>query len=127
MAMMTRYEPFSNVLSLREAMDQLFRDSFVAPFGLLTQTTNSMPVDVYETGDAFVVEAFMPGLTPDNLTISVEQQTVTIHGEPRAEDLDGMRPWSRSVASAPLRGRLRCRSRSRRTGSRRSWRMTYSA
>ncbi len=92
MAMMTRYEPFSNVLSLREAMDQLFRDSFVAPFGLLTQTTNSMPVDVYETGDAFVVEAFMPGLTPDNLTISVEQQTVTIHGEPRAEDLDGMRP-----------------------------------
>ena len=92
MTMMTRYDPASNVLSLREAMDQLFRDSFVAPFGPLAQTTSSMPVDVYETDDAFVVKAFMPGLTPDDLTISVEQQTVTIHGEPKAEDLQGMRP-----------------------------------
>ena len=91
MAMMTRYDPISNALSLREAMDQLLRDSFVAPFGAPAQTTSSMPVDVYETDDAFVVKAFMPGLTPDELTISVEQQTVTIHGEPKAEDLQGMR------------------------------------
>jgi len=89
--MMTRSEPFSNALSLRDAMDQLFRDSFVAPFGALAHV-GSMPVDVYETDDAFVVRAFMPGLTPDDLTISVEQQTVTIHGEPKAEDLQGMRP-----------------------------------
>ncbi len=92
MAMMTYSEPFSNVLSLREAVDQLFRDSFVAPFGASARTTSSMPVDVYETDDAFVVKAFMPGLTADDLTISVEQQTVTLHGELKAEDLPGMRP-----------------------------------
>ncbi len=92
MTMMTRYEPFGNVLSLREAMDQLFRDSFVAPFGPLAQTMSSMPVDVYETDDAFVVKAFMPGLTPDDLTINVEQQSVMIHGELKAEEMAGMRP-----------------------------------
>lgn len=92
MAMMTRYEPFGNVLSLREAMDRLFEDSFVAPFGRLMQTTSIMPVDVYETDDAFVVNAFMPGLTPDDLDITVQQQVVTIHGEPKADDLNGLRP-----------------------------------
>jgi len=91
MAMMTRNQPVSNVLPLREAMDQLFRDSFVAPFGVLAQTTSSMPVDIYETDDAFVVKAFVPGLTSDDLTISVDQQTVTIHGEPKTEDVQGMR------------------------------------
>jgi len=92
MTMMTRYEPFGNVLSLRDAMDQLFQESFVAPFGRLAQTTSSMPVDVYETDDAFVVKASMPGLTPDDLTISVEQHSVTIHGEPKAEELGNLRP-----------------------------------
>jgi len=92
MTMMTRYEPFSNVLSLREAMNQLLQDSFVAPFNPLAQATSHMPVDVYETDDAVVVEAFIPGLTPDDLTISVEQQSVTIHGEPKAEEMDGMQP-----------------------------------
>ena len=92
MAMMTHNAPFSNALSLRDAMNQLFQDSFVAPFGAPARTMSSMPVDVYETDDAFVVKAFMPGLAPDDLTINVEQQTVTIHGEPKAEDLQGMRP-----------------------------------
>jgi len=93
MTMMTRYDPFnSNMLSLREAMEQLFQDSFVAPFGRLAQTTVGMPVDVYETDAAFVVKASMPGLTADDFTISVQERTVTIQGEPKAEQIDGMRP-----------------------------------
>lgn len=67
-------------------------DSFVAPFARPAQATNIMPVDVYETRDAFVVKAFMPGLSADDLTINVEERTVTIHGEPKAEQLDGLRP-----------------------------------
>jgi len=92
MTMMTRYEPVSNALSLREAMDQLFQDSFVAPFGRLPRTASSIPVNVYETDDAFVVKAFTPGLTADQLSISVEQGTVTLRGELKAEEHDGWRP-----------------------------------
>jgi len=91
MSMMTRYDPFSNVLPLREAMDQLFQESFVAPLAHLTRT-HSVPVDLYETEDAFIVKAFMPGLSPDELTIDVEQQSVTLHGEPKTGDPEGMRP-----------------------------------
>lgn len=92
MTMMTQYAPVGNALSLREAMNQLFQDSFVAPFGSLPQTAGSMPVDVYEADDAFVVKAFMPGLTADDLDISVQERTVTINGQPEAEELNGMRP-----------------------------------
>jgi len=95
MAMMTRYEPFNNRLSLREAMDRLFEESVVAPFGGLIQTTSIMPVDLYETDDAFVVNAFMPGLTPEDLDITVQRQVVTIHGQAKAEDLNGLRPLVR--------------------------------
>src|SRR5918997_2925276 len=90
MTMMTRPEPFSNVLSLRDAMQQLLEESFVAPFARM-QTTNVMPVDVYETDDAFVVRAFMPGLSANDLSISVEQRTVTIHGEPQSEEGQNLR------------------------------------
>ena len=31
MANITRYNPFSEVVSLREAMDRLFEDSFISP------------------------------------------------------------------------------------------------
>src|SRR5687767_15848024 len=92
MTMLARFDPFSNMVSLRDAMNQLLEDSVVAPFGRFAQASNIMPVDVYETDDHFIVKAFMPGVTADELSINVEQQTVTIQGEPRAEKHDGMRP-----------------------------------
>jgi len=91
MAAITHHEPSNLGMPLREAMQQLFQDSFVAPFGQLWQT-KSIPVDLYETDDAFVVKASTPGLTADDLTVSIEQQALTIHGEPKAEDFQGLRP-----------------------------------
>jgi len=92
MTMMTRYEPFSSVLPLRDAMEQLFQESFVHPLAHLATMPSSMPVDVYELDNAFVVKASVPGLTPDELTVDVEQHSVTLHGEPKPEENSGMRP-----------------------------------
>jgi len=89
---MTRFDPFSNVMSLRDAMNQLFQDSYVPAFSRMAQGSTIMPVDIYENEDAFVVQAFMPGLTADDLSISVEQRTITIHGEPKAQEMEGARP-----------------------------------
>jgi len=91
MATMARYEPLNSAMPLREAMQQLFEDSFVAPFGQLWQT-KSILVDLYETADAFVVNASVPGLTSNDLTVSIDQHVVTIHGEPKLEEHQGLRP-----------------------------------
>jgi len=94
MTLATNTDPFSTVMSLKDAVNQLLADSFVASFNS-TQSTSMFPVDVYETPDTFVVKAFMPGLTPDHVNIAIERNTVTIHGEPQRDDAQGFRTiWS---------------------------------
>ena len=85
--MLTRWNPTNEVLSLREAMDRLFQESFVPSFatgifgGSFGGGGNWLPLDVYETPDEVVVKAAVPGLKPDDLNIQVLGDTVTISGQ----------------------------------------------
>ena len=91
-----RWEP-SSPLSLRDAVNQLFEVSFVRPWsGVLTDTgTNYLPLDIYETDDAFVVKAFVPGVSPDHLDITMQQNTLTIKAEQPVEQQEGVRYYLR--------------------------------
>ena len=42
--------------------------------------TQALPVDVLEEGDAFVLKAFVPGLTADQLNIQILNDTLSIEG-----------------------------------------------
>ena len=39
------------------------------------------PLDVVAEGDDFVVRASMPGVAPENIQVSIEDNVLTIHGE----------------------------------------------
>jgi HSP20 family protein len=43
------------------------------------------PVDLYETDDAFMVKAELPGLTKDDIHIEVHERTLTLRGERKHE------------------------------------------
>jgi HSP20 family protein len=65
------------MISLREALSRLFEDSMVGlgrfePFG------RAIPFDVRETDKEYVVEAALPGFTPDQIQISATTGSVTI-------------------------------------------------
>ena len=81
----TRWDPFRDMMSLREAMQNLFEDSFVAPRGSQAGVAGSLAVDVRETPDAFVVTAAMPGVKPEDVDISVLGDTVRIQAELKDE------------------------------------------
>lgn len=86
MSDLTRWEPFREMMSLREAMDRLFEESFVGPMWGLTRRVDGgrawrLPVDVYSTPDEIVVTAAVPGVKPENVEISIEGDIVTIKGE----------------------------------------------
>jgi HSP20 family protein len=75
-------------VSLRDAMDRLFSDSF--PSGVfrgLPSTNGSgrfnLPLDVYGSDNEIVVIAAVPGIEPDQIEITINQNTVTIRGELR--------------------------------------------
>lgn len=84
MANINRWDPFQDALTLREAMNQLFEDSFVRDLPASGNNKNFVPaLDLSETPDAFVVEAAVPGLKPEDLNITVENNILTISGEMR--------------------------------------------
>jgi HSP20 family protein len=82
----TRWDPWGEMVSLRDAMDRLLSESFIRPRGEGgAATTGTLSVDVCEQGDNFVVSAPMPGINPDDVEITVLGDTVRIRGE-RQED-----------------------------------------
>jgi len=89
MTIVRRSTPFGELVSLRQAMDRLFEDSFVRPRGAWGTGSAAeaapLALDVSTTADALVVEAALPGVRPDDVEITVEDGTLTIRGSTRHE------------------------------------------
>jgi HSP20 family protein len=87
MTLARRPSPLGDLVSLRQAMDRLFDDSFVRPrtWAPGTESATSLPLDVSSTTDALLVEAALPGVRPDDVEITVEDGTLTIRAESRDE------------------------------------------
>ena len=83
----TRWEPLSDMVSLRDAMNRLMEDSVVRPRwsqerdGGATEPTLRLPLDAYSTPDEIVITAPVPGVKPDSVEITIEGDTLTIRGE----------------------------------------------
>ncbi len=81
----SRWDPFRDVVTLRDAMDRLFEDSFVQQRRQQQQPTGGgafrLPVDAYVTQDSIVVIANVPGVKPEDVEIVLEGDTLTIRGE----------------------------------------------
>jgi len=79
----TRWDPFREAVTLREAMDRLFEDSFVPSrrreAGV--ERLYRLPLDAYVTADEIVVLANMPDVKPESVEITLEGDTLTIKGE----------------------------------------------
>ena len=82
----TRYTPLSDFVTLRDAMDQLFQESFIRPNGWSGSLSGqvSMPVDLWETKDAYHLRADLPGLTAEDIEINVTGDMVSVAGETKA-------------------------------------------
>ena len=85
MANIVRHQP-NDFMSLRDAMDRLFDESFLRPFGDGGQLAASAPaVDVAETNDQVVVTATVPGIRPENIKITLIGDVLQLSGEVKAE------------------------------------------
>ena len=88
-----RWNPFlRDFVSLRDAVDRLFEESFVSPerlFSTVGGGTRSMALEVYETPDQVVVRALCPGVTPEDLDVQYDQGVLTLRARtetPAAHD-----------------------------------------
>lgn len=76
----TRWDPFREMLSLREAMSNLLEESYVRP-RTLAGAQGNLALDVQDNGDHFTVTATLPGLTAEQVEISVLGETLRIAAE----------------------------------------------
>jgi HSP20 family protein len=81
MSALTRYEPLAGQL------DNLFNDFFRPAFVLDGRTAESprIRVDVKESGDAYTVDAEIPGVKKDGIHVEIEGNEVTIAAEVKNE------------------------------------------
>jgi HSP20 family protein len=85
MSDLTRWEPMREMMTLRQAMDQLFDDAFTRPRG--ASGVSIVPaIDVYQTADEVVVKANLPGLKAEDVQISVANGVLTLRGEFKQQD-----------------------------------------
>jgi HSP20 family protein len=81
MNVLTRWDPLQEVLDMRRAMDQIMQRT--ATDG---QPQFDLAMDIYETPDAYEIEASMPGIKPEDVDLSLNNNVLTIRGETKAEE-----------------------------------------
>jgi HSP20 family protein len=83
-----RWEPAREISSLQQEMNRLFNTFFEAPAGPQQGggTRRWVPaMDLVETGEHFVLRADLPGLSEDDVDLSLEENVLTLSGERKVE------------------------------------------
>ena len=92
---LARFSPMPDVVSLREAMDRLFEDSIIRPttHSRLPAGQIGVPVDLWETAEAYFLRADLPGITADDINVTAD--TVSISGEMKGQQDVSNEGWLR--------------------------------
>jgi len=78
---LTRYNPFNEVVSLREAMDRLFEGSFITPRMAGSLGGRGAAANLFETPEGFILQVPMPGVKPEDVEITAQQDTLSLKWE----------------------------------------------
>lgn len=85
--MSSRWDPLRDISGFREAMNNLFDEGMLVPRGGMA-TFGSIPVDVRETKDRYIITAPLPGVAPDDVDISVLGSNIRISGVIKDHDTE---------------------------------------
>jgi HSP20 family protein len=80
--MVIRFDPFRDVDRMAERLLSSVTD--------MGQAMRSMPLDVYRSGDHYIVHCDLPGADPGSVDVQVDGRALTIRGQrsPRADDVE---------------------------------------
>jgi HSP20 family protein len=80
-----RFEPLGELRRMQENMERLWRGSYINSENGTEIEEWAIPLDVVEEGDNILVHASMPGIEPDNIDVTVENDVLTIKGRSSME------------------------------------------
>jgi HSP20 family protein len=75
-----RWDPFNELRRMQETMNHLWRSFGAGTTEGQEMETWAVPLDVVQQEDNFIIRASMPGVNPDNIDVSIEDNVLTIRG-----------------------------------------------
>jgi HSP20 family protein len=78
MTMIRRTHPRSSLMTFRHTVDRLFDDATFRPLAWAGSAEARLPVNITSGEEAVTIEAALPGVQPDDVEITVHQDTLTI-------------------------------------------------
>ena len=89
--MMQRWNPFQDLRQMQDTMDRMWRRFGDAPDVPAESRPEieawAVPLDVVRQGDDTVIRASMPGVKPEDIQVSIEDNVLTIKGSTAEEHL----------------------------------------
>ena len=80
-----RWNPLNELRQMQENMDRMWR-SFSLGGGEAGDVENwAIPLDVVQQGDNIVVKASVPGVNPEDIDVSIENDVLIIKGQTKEE------------------------------------------
>ena len=82
------FDPMADLHNYREALRQMLEGGWVLPRDLMPSPMNAVviPVDILDNGPEVMVKASLPGVKPEDVSISVLGDTLTIKATMDEED-----------------------------------------
>jgi HSP20 family protein len=80
-----RWAPFNELRHMQNTMNRLWQGFGAGTTEAQEMETWAVPLDVLQEGDNFVIRASMPGVKPDDITVSSEDNVLTIRGQSEYE------------------------------------------
>jgi HSP20 family protein len=86
MTTLTRWEPWREMTTLRRAFDRFFDEPFEPRFMMPWRLDEFEPaVDVVEDENAYIVKAAMPGVKPEDVEVTLQNNVLTLKGAAKAD------------------------------------------
>src|ERR1700704_5859107 len=90
MTLLTGWESLRELSAMQDRMNRvnrLFRESYSpeGPEEALTTTALAPPVDIYEDEHNIILKIDVPGIDEKDIDVSVQNNTLTVHGERKVE------------------------------------------
>src|ERR671914_305799 len=79
-----RWEPFRELRQMQENMDRLWRSFSSGGDGQDVENW-AVPLDVVQEGENIVVKASVPGVSPEDIDVSIENDVLIIKGQTKEE------------------------------------------
>jgi HSP20 family protein len=80
-----RWEPFRELRQMQGNLDRLWRDLGHGGGDEGDVESWTIPLDVVQEGDNIVVKASVPGVNPEDIDVSIENDVLTIKGHTKEE------------------------------------------